>query len=116
MESTPNVPSDETGPEELAPLGDRDATATEPAADDPAQREWEAAAPLDDAGADASDAASAPAPIPAPGSDVAAGGDQSEVPAADLPTSESQPESQGEDPVVAELGDDGEGDLAPGDR
>lgn len=27
-----------------------------------------------------------------------------------------QPESQGDEPLDAELGDDGEGDLAPGDE
>ena len=31
------------------------------------------------------------------------------------PASQVQPESQGEDPVVAELGEDGEGDLSPED-
>ncbi|RZI95397.1 MAG: hypothetical protein EOO67_02615 [Microbacterium sp.] len=41
--------------------------------------------------------------------------DIDEVPSADLPGSSDQPETQGADPVVAELGEDGEGDLAPGD-
>ena len=31
------------------------------------------------------------------------------------PPSILQPESQGEDPVIAELGDEGQGDLAPED-
>lgn len=38
-----------------------------------------------------------------------------EIPAADLPTGELQPESQDEDPLMAELGEEGQGDLAPED-
>lgn len=38
-----------------------------------------------------------------------------EIPAEDLQGSQSQPESQGEDPVIAELGEEGEGDLSPED-
>ncbi len=38
-----------------------------------------------------------------------------DVPSADLPGSTDQPETQGADPVVAELGEDGEGDLSPED-
>lgn len=32
-----------------------------------------------------------------------------------LPPSDLQPESQGEDPVIADLGEEGEGDLGPND-
>ena len=32
-----------------------------------------------------------------------------------FPTDAEQPETQGEEPLEAELGEDGEGDLAPGD-
>lgn len=32
-----------------------------------------------------------------------------------FPTDAEQPESQGDEPLEAELGDDGQGDLAPGD-
>jgi hypothetical protein len=45
--------------------------------------------------------------------DAAAGSDQ--IPAIDLPDSTDQPETQGADPLTAELGEDGEGDLAPED-
>ena len=41
--------------------------------------------------------------------------DDDEIPAEDLPSPESQPETQGEDPVIAELGDEGEGDLSAAD-
>ncbi|APH43551.1 hypothetical protein BMW26_00200 [Microbacterium sp. 1.5R] len=33
-----------------------------------------------------------------------------------FPTDTDQPETQGDDPVDAELGDDGQGDLAPEDE
>ena len=50
------------------------------------------------------------------GADPAANaGDGDQVPSADLVSDVDQPETQGEDPVVAELGEDGEGDLAPED-
>ena len=38
-----------------------------------------------------------------------------EIPSTDLPDSTDQPETQGADPLAAELGEDGEGDLAPED-
>ena len=41
--------------------------------------------------------------------------DIDEIPSSDLPDSTDQPETQGADPVVAELGEDGEGDLSPED-
>ncbi len=93
-----------------------DDTSIEPdAAADPAQREWdrtEAADAAIAAGVDLAtlDTATAtsddPAHIPA---------DDDEIPADDLPGAASLPETQGGDPVVAELGDDGEGDLSPED-
>ncbi|MDZ8171674.1 hypothetical protein [Microbacterium xanthum] len=42
-------------------------------------------------------------------------GDIEQIPTDDLPDDLPQPETQGEDPVVAELGEEGEGDLSPGD-
>jgi len=42
------------------------------------------------------------------------GGD-ADIPPADLPDEALQPETQGSDPVDAELGEDGQGDLAPED-
>lgn len=38
-----------------------------------------------------------------------------EISATDLPTEEEQPETQGADPVIAELGDEGQGDIAVND-
>ncbi|GAB2569183.1 sugar ABC transporter ATPase [Leucobacter ruminantium] len=123
MESTPNAipeeaegsgltaPGESEGSESapVQPLGDEDATAQDPSQMDPAQAEWDRMAALDGgAPADESDSATGgdPAEIPDAGD---------EIPAEDLPSSESQPETQGEDPVIAELGEEGEGDLTPED-
>ena len=38
-----------------------------------------------------------------------------QIPTSDLPTVGQQPDTQGADPVTAELGDDGQGDIAPED-
>ena len=46
-------------------------------------------------------------------SDVPSAAD--DIPSRDLPDSVDQPETQGADPLAAELGEDGEGDLAPED-
>ena len=42
-------------------------------------------------------------------------GDIDQIPVDDLPGRAGQPDSQGEDPVVAELGEEGEGDIGPAD-
>jgi len=79
--------------------------------EDAAQIEWERTEALDD-GADpdllneATATGADPAQIPA---------DDDDVPATDLPPDEAQPETRGDDPIVAGLGEDGEGDLAPQD-
>ncbi|MBS0024496.1 sugar ABC transporter ATPase [Microbacterium paraoxydans] len=106
MASTP----EDTGPAPQ-PLRDGDATSEADPSDDPAQAEWERTEALDDgASADELDTATAtgrdPDEIPDP---------DDEVPAEDLPGSGPQPESQGEDPVLADLGEEGQGDLGPGD-
>ncbi|WP_431806355.1 sugar ABC transporter ATPase [Microbacterium paraoxydans] len=106
MASTP----EDTGPAPQ-PLRDGDATSEADPSDDPAQAEWERTEALDDgASVDELEAATAtgrdPDEIPDP---------DDEVPAEDLPGSGPQPESQGEDPVLADLGEEGQGDLAPGD-
>jgi len=41
--------------------------------------------------------------------------DDDDVPAEDLPRVTAQPETQGDSPLEAELGEDGQGDLAPED-
>ncbi|QOC25169.1 hypothetical protein IC744_01900 [Microbacterium hominis] len=38
-----------------------------------------------------------------------------DIPAADIPDASVQPETQGLDPLAANLGEDGQGDLAPED-
>lgn len=49
-----------------------------------------------------------------PNSDASAAASE-DIPATDLPSDTAQPETQGTDPVEAELGDEGQGDLAPED-
>lgn len=97
-----NAPEDVTP----QPVTDRD-TSIEP--NDPAQAEWDRTTAID-AGADLDDTATAtggdPAEIPA---------DDDEVPAEDLPGFSAEPETQGGSPIQAELGEDGQGDLAPED-
>lgn len=76
--------------------------------EDPAQAEWEQSHA--EGGTAEEDVATAtgddPAQIPA---------DDDDIPAADLPGWSAQPESQGSSPLTAELGEDGQGDLAPED-
>ncbi|MDI6943627.1 sugar ABC transporter ATPase [Microbacterium barkeri] len=95
-------------PDAIRPVRDAEATAYADPSADPAQAEWEQTEARD-AGEGASEETATgrdPDEIPA---------DDDEIPAADLPVSDVQPETQDEDPVVAELGEDGEGDLAPED-
>ncbi|MDF2506748.1 MAG: hypothetical protein K0Q52_607 [Microbacterium sp.] len=110
MESTPESAS-EVGADAVQPLRDADATAVGDGRDDPAQAEWDRAAALDEGvTGDELDPATATGAYPdeLPASD-------DEVPAEDLPGSALQPESQGDDPLLAEIGEDGEGDLGTGD-
>lgn len=110
MESTPDA-ADAAENEGVQPVRDRDATASDSAQNDPAQAEWEQTQTVgegtDEAGADPQTATGRdPAEIPDP---------EDQIPAEDLHGSAAQPESQGEDPVVSDLGDQGQGDLAPED-
>lgn len=93
------------------PPAGRDSTVTSDPDADPAQREWvESGLATDADGFDPEVGPTAtgddPAHIPDP---------LDEVPAEDLVTDAGQPESQGADPVTADLGEDGEGDLGPND-
>lgn len=109
MESTPDGVS-EVGANAVQPLRDADATAVGDGRD-PAQAEWEQTTALDGGATD-----DVLDPVTATGADpdeLAAPDD--EVPADDLPRSALQPESQGDDPLLAEIGEDGEGDLETGD-
>lgn len=69
---------------------------------DPAQREWDG-----DLDPEATATGADPAEIP---------DEEDEVPFDDLPGSEEQPESQGEDPALIDLGEEGQGDLSPEDQ
>ncbi len=61
--------------------------------DDPAQAEWERTAALDP--------------------DEFSPDDQ--IPDSDLPSRAVQPETQGADPTLADIGEDGQGDISPQD-
>ena len=95
----------------IHPLRDNDTSIDPDPTLDPAQAEWDRTTALDD-GISPEDldvetrTGDDPALIPA---------DDDEIPATDLPGWEVQPETQGTDPVDAELGDEGQGDLAPED-
>lgn len=93
------------------PLRDGDTSVTADPADDPAQAEWDRTTALDEGTSpDELDGVTGtgddPDQIPS---------DDDQIPAADLPADVYLPETQGDDPVVAELGEDGEGDLSPED-
>lgn len=95
----------------VQPLRDGDTSIEPDPAADPAQAEWDRTTALDEgASADDLDPATAtgddPAHLEAP---------DDEIPAEDLAAGWQQPESQGDDPVIADLGEDGQGDLAPED-
>ena len=79
------------------PVAGRDTTIEQDPAADPAQAEWEMTQRRDEGDPDQ---------IP---------GDIDQIPVDDLPGRAGQPDSQGEDPVVAELGEEGEGDIGPAD-
>lgn len=108
MESTPDAVSSAGGDEQIQPLRDGDATAGADASADPAQAEWERTEAVDEGGDLEGDTATGrdPDEIPNP---------EDEIPFEDLPSSGVQPETQGSDPAVAEIGDEGEGDLSPED-
>lgn len=107
----PDVPPAPDGQPGVQPVRDRDTSIELDPDRDPAQAEWSRTAALDE-GASPDDLAAAtatgddPAQLPA---------DDDEIPAADLPGEVLQPETQGASPEVAELGDEGQGDLAPED-
>lgn len=101
-------PLDSTNDVPAAPLRDGDSSIETDPALDAAQAEWDQTAALD-AGEDPNEATATgddPAQIPA---------DDDDIPAEDLPTAAEQPESQGASPEIAYLGEDGQGDLSPGD-
>ena len=103
--------SEDGGQTDAQPLRDGDTSIEPDPSRDPAQAEWDRTTALDDGASpdgleDATATGDNPAMIP---------DDLDEVPASDLPPVSEQPESQGLSPLVAELGEEGEGDLAPED-
>lgn len=97
----------------IEPLRDKDTSIESDPGLDPAQAEWDRTTALDE-GADPEDldaeaetqTGADPAEIP----DI-----DDQIPASDLPSEEVQPDTQGEASITAELGEDGQGDLAPED-
>lgn len=89
-------------------LSDDDTSISPDADADPSQAEWDGR--LSETGEPLAEPATAtgadPAELPA---------DDDDIPAADVRAGLDQAESQGRDPLIAELGDEGEGDLAPED-
>jgi len=98
----------------LADFDERDTSVTPDPQQDPAQREWEGE------GGDALDpdvTGAGPGETTGTGADPAEIPDEEdEIPIEDLPFSEQQPDSQGEDPALIDLGPDGQGDIQPEDR
>ena len=96
---------------EIQPLRDGDTSIEPDPTEDPAQAEWDRTTLLD-SGVPEEDLAGTTAtgddPDEIPDED-------DEIPSYDLPTDAEQPESQGLDPVLVELGEEGEGDLSPND-
>lgn len=92
----------------IQPLRDEDTSIEPDPTVDPAQAEWDATLARD--GGEDPDPATAtgadPAEIPA---------DDDDIPASDVHPDGDLPETQGIDPLESELGDDGQGDLAPED-
>jgi hypothetical protein len=107
-EGVPSAPDGQTG---VQPLRDNDTSIEPDPTLDPAQAEWDRTTALDEgATEDDLDGTTAtgddPSQIPA---------DDDQVPSTDRPGASLQPETQDLDPVVAELGEEGQGDLAPED-
>lgn len=90
------------------PLSDNDTSVSPDADADPAQAEWDGR--LSATGDSPAEPATATGADPA---EITA--DDDDIPATDVRAGLDQPETQGESPLVAELGDEGEGDLAPED-
>lgn len=96
---------------EAATSREADTTSPEGDAIDAAQAEWDRTTALDEGDSEADVTAARrtgadPAELPS---------DADEIPGDDLPSAAEQPETQGVDPVAAELGDEGQGDLSPED-
>ncbi|HKP08230.1 MAG TPA: sugar ABC transporter ATPase [Microbacterium sp.] len=102
----PPAPDGQVG---VQPIRDGDTSIEPDPALDPAQAEWDRTTARD-AGISDDDGATAtgddPAHLPS---------DDEDVPRSDLPPEGAQPETQGLPPELADLGEAGQGDLAPED-
>jgi hypothetical protein len=96
---------------DVQPLRDGDTSVEPDPSEDPAQAEWDRTTALD-AGAseDELDGSTATGDDPDEIPD-----EDDEIPSFDLPTEAEQPDTQGLDPVLADIGEEGEGDLSPND-
>lgn len=111
VSSDPTVPSAPDGVTGVQPLRDGDTSIEPDPALDPAQAEWDATTARDE-GAEPADLA----PATATGADPAEiAADDSDIPLEDVHPESTGTDSQGEDPGVVELGEEGQGDLAPED-
>lgn len=113
MESTPgdDIPQAPDGVTGIQPIRDRDTSIEPDPTQDPAQAEWDRTTALDEGASEEDlDAATLTGDDPAQISD-----ERDQIPATDLPSGALQPETQGEEPEIAELGEEGQGDLAPED-
>jgi hypothetical protein len=113
MTSTPDDtgPITETDDSGIQPLRDGDTSIPADPDADPAQAEWDRTTLLDE-GVSPDEIAA----LTATGDDPdEIPSDQDEIPFFDRPDADLQPESQGQDPLVIELGEEGEGDLSPED-
>lgn len=108
MESTSDTVSGAGGDEPVQALRDEDATANADPAQDPAQAEWEHTEEVDEGRDRVGDTATGRDPAEIPDADA-------EIPFQDLHSASAEPETQDEDPVTAELGEEGQGDLSPED-
>lgn len=107
-DSIPPAPDGVVGAQPLR--GDDTSVEPDPGVD-PAQAEWDRTTALDEGvSPDELSADTATGDDPAEIPD-----DREEIPREDLPRDEVLPETQMLDPTVAELGEDGQGDLAPED-
>ena len=110
-ETGSGTPTSDVGTAGVQPLRDGDTSIEPDPSLDPAQAEWDATTALDE-GADPDDIN----PATATGADPAElGADDSDIPLADVHPEDTGTDSQGEDPGVVELGEEGQGDLAPED-
>lgn len=110
MESTPDDVT-ESSEQITRPVSDDDATVVGDGREDPVQVEWDRTEAVEGGATDddldpATMTGADPTELPSP---------EDEIPAEDRVGSLRQPDTQGADPLLADIGEDGEGDLGEGD-